>query len=147
MTTPLEGLEEVIVGKRNAGVPISKIAAEHGVSRQAVYHLLNRNGVSTTRKKKEPRPRSCSVCGGTFTPRRNSSTCSPGCRKELAGRSRRKKGSKFGRELLELSCLTCGKKFTRTKHQQSVSMRDGRVKRGDFCGRECYAKSLKKTSK
>jgi predicted nucleic acid-binding Zn ribbon protein len=136
MSTPLQGLEDTIIQKRREGQSVSSIAAEYKVSRQGVYYLLNREGVDTSRKEKPPATRECVVCK-KITATQNK-TCSKKCAGKLIGLAKRKYDAKFTKfKVLELTCHKCGKKFTRTQHQQSVSLK-GKEKQRNFCSLECY---------
>lgn len=147
MNAPLQGLEEQIVRQRQEGSSVKDIALRYRVSRQAIYDVLKKaekegKDIPWERRVKTPKP--CQICGKPFLPKiRKNKTCSPACAKALMSLLQRKPGSKWSRhDTLELTCHRCGKKFTRTRYQQSISMVRCAKDKKDFCGRECYREHL-----
>lgn len=135
----LKGVREEIVRQRKEGVPAADLAKKHGVTRQAIYDVLNAakgRGEEIPDGRRRSPPKTCGVCGREFS--KNSKTCSRECGRSLLV-GPRKKGSRWSKyTILDLVCLRCGKHFKRTAYQQSIATRRSKGDKKNFCGRECY---------
>jgi predicted DNA-binding protein YlxM (UPF0122 family) len=136
------------------GWTLQMIAEKYNITRQAVSLLLKKaaseghivvkskksnmkleeNVVLVKRKKKNIKL--CEQCGKEFYPDNNRKNCSKKCfEKSIEKRS----GGEWSRkEFVNLTCLTCGKQFKRTKYLHQITMKRKESGDNNYCSRFCY---------
>jgi hypothetical protein len=136
------------------GWTLQMIAEKYDITRQAVSLLLKKaaseghivvkskksnmkleeNVVLVKRKKKNLK--FCEQCGKEFYPDNNRKNCSKKCfEKSIEKRS----GGEWSRkEFINLTCLTCGKQFKRTKYLHQITMKKKESGDNNYCSRFCY---------
>lgn len=143
--SPLSGLHDQILKSRLDGEAVSSIARRHGVSRQAVYDVLNRakeEGANIPDARVTILPKPCANCGKVF--RNKNLTCSRECAKAVISRKAARPDSPWSRvALLELKCHRCGEAFRRQAYQQSIAKRQCKEGKRDFCSKACYSEFMR----
>jgi hypothetical protein len=124
------------------GLAQTGISRELGVSRQRVAQILHKHSHELNvplKDRRQPMPRKsrpCPVCGNEIVLCVSSRKyCSKACR-HAALIAKAAPWSRLAR--VNLVCETCGKKFTRPKHQQSISEVCG--SEHIYCSQKCYWK-------
>jgi hypothetical protein len=141
MYTPLNGLQTIIVSKRQNGVSVYALSKEYRVSRQAIYNLLKKaekEGEKIPWNKTKKIKNFCLICNkkGYF----KTKTCGKDCSGKLRIKIGIKKDSKWSKHsFVELTCASCGKNFSRTKYQQAISTNKTKKDiKENYCSTECY---------
>lgn len=141
MSMPLAGLTKKIVDEWNKTKSSQQLADKYGVSRQAIYNLLHKQGIKTPRRLRPPRK--CKSCERMFVPKgTNGQTCSPECARVLTRKTLIERAKNLNLKwtrllLLDLKCDHCGKAFQRTQYNQSIAEYYCNEGKKNFCSPKC----------
>lgn len=128
-----------------SGMQATEIAKKYNISRQAVYQLLKKaekDGLHVLYIKNVKSLNTCQACNKSFYgSSKDVKTCSKECRKILRKQISLNKESKWSRHsVLDLTCDSCSKKFTRTRYLDSLAKSAVKHKKykNNYCSIECY---------